>query len=106
MEQEIRKDAIKRFIQGEKPKQIYESLKCSKPWFFKWLKRYQNGDPNWFKGQPRTPKHSPWALCLEDKKRIIETRRHLDAQRFAQLAHQPLNGNSRKLDISCLRTAP
>ena len=34
MEQEIRKAAIKRFIQGEKPKQIYESLKRSKPWFF------------------------------------------------------------------------
>ncbi len=50
MEQEIRKTALKRYIQGEKPKQIYESLNRSKPWFFKWLKRYQSGDPNWFKG--------------------------------------------------------
>jgi len=96
MEQEIRKAAIKRFIQGEKPKQIYESLNRSKPWFFKWLKRYQSGDPNWFKGQPRTPKHSPRALCLEDKKRIIETRRHLDAQRFAQFGPSAIKWELKK----------
>jgi hypothetical protein len=30
------------------------------------------------------PKHSPRALRQEDKKRIIEARRQLDAQRFAQ----------------------
>lgn len=84
MEQEIRKTAINRFIQGEKPKQIYESLNRSKPWFFKWLKRYQSGDPNWFKGKSRVPKHSSTALRPEDKKRIINIRRNLDAQRFAQ----------------------
>ena len=96
MEQEIRKAAIKRFIQGEKPKQIYDSLNRSKPWFFKWLKRYQSGDPNWFKGQSRTPKHSPRALRSEDKNRIIETRRHLDAQRFAQFGPSAIKWELKK----------
>jgi hypothetical protein len=73
MEQELRKTAIKRFIQGKKPKHIYESLNRSKPWFFKWLKRYQSGDPNWFKGQSRAPRHSSRALRPEDKKRINRT---------------------------------
>lgn len=96
MEQEIRKTAIKRFIEGEKPKHIYESLNRSKPWFFKWLKRYQSGDPNWFKGKSRAPKHSPSAICPEDKKRIIETRRYLDAQRFAQFGPSAIKWELKK----------
>jgi transposase len=47
-EQDIRKEAIYRFLQGEKPKQIYDDLKRSNRWFYKWLKRYQSGDPKWF----------------------------------------------------------
>lgn len=96
MEQEIRKTAINRFIQGEKPKDIYESLKRSKPWFFKWLKRYQSGDPNWYKGQSRAPKHSSRALLPEDRKRIIETRRDLDAQKFAQFGPSAIKWELKK----------
>jgi hypothetical protein len=96
MEQEIRKTAIKRFIKGEKPKQIYKSLNRSKPWFFKWLKRYQSGDPNWFKGKSRVPKHSPRAIHPEEKKRIIETRRFLDSQRFAQFGPSAIKWELKK----------
>jgi hypothetical protein len=50
MEEEIRKQAIYRHIVGgESPKNIYTSLKRSKKWFFKWLKRHQTGDTDWFK---------------------------------------------------------
>ena len=96
MEQEIRIAAIKRFTGGEKPKSIYESLNRSKPWFFKWLKRYQSGDPNWFKGKSRAPKHLPRAIRPEDKKRIIETRRYLDAQPFAQFGPSAIKWELKK----------
>lgn len=56
MEEEIRRQAICRHIaDGESPKSIYTSLKRSKKWFFKWLKRYQTGDADWFKDQGRAP---------------------------------------------------
>ena len=84
MEQEIRKTAITRFIQGEKPKQIYESLNRSKPWFFKWLKRYQSGDPKWFLDRSRAPINRPKALSPTARKRIVRTRQHLESQKFAQ----------------------
>jgi len=47
MEQELRKQAIERHLKGESPKSIYRDLDRSKNWFFKWLKRYQSGEPNW-----------------------------------------------------------
>ena len=84
MEQEIRKTAIKRYIQGEKPKHIYESLNRSKPWFFKWLKRYQSGEPNWYKNRSRAPVNRPKAINASDRKRIIKTRLHLESQKYAQ----------------------
>jgi len=84
LESEIRKNAIKRYLDGEKPKSIYSNLNRSKKWFFKWLKRYQSGDKNWYKDQIKAPKKSPRSISATDKQRIIETRKRLEAQRFAQ----------------------
>ena len=85
MEQELRKNAIKRYLKGESPKSIYTDLKRSKNWFFKWLKRYKSGDKHWYKGRSRVPKTQPTALGETEKQRIISTRIHLESQRFAQV---------------------
>jgi putative transposase len=84
LETEIRETAIKRYLRGEKPKSIYSDLNRSKKWFFKWLKRYQSGQKDWYKDQPKAPKKSPRRISEIDRKRIIETRQQLDSQRFAQ----------------------
>ena len=85
MEREIRKTAIERYLKGEDPKSIYDDLNRSKNWFFKWLKRFQNGDLNWFKGKSRAPVNRPASISAADKKRIIETRRQLESHKFAQI---------------------
>ena len=84
MEQQLRKKAIKRYLQGETPKSIYSDLGRSKNWFFKWLKRYQSGDQHWYRAQSRAPKRQPAAISSVDKQRIISTRLHLESQKFAQ----------------------
>jgi hypothetical protein len=84
MEEEIRKIAIQRYLQNEKPKAIYTSLERSKPWFFKWLRRYQTGRVDWYKGQSKAPKKNPREISEIDKERIIETRKRLEAEKFAQ----------------------
>jgi putative transposase len=84
MEQELRKQAIQRYLNDEQPKAIYTDLNRSKYWFFKWLKRYQNGDPDWYKDQPRVPRTRPTALSEIDKQRIISVRKRLESQKFAQ----------------------
>ncbi len=57
MEQDLRKKAITLYLKGESPKSIYTDLNRSKSWLFKWLKRYQTGDPDWYKDKPRAPKN-------------------------------------------------
>ena len=85
MEKELRKTAIKRYIQGEPPKLIYSDLKRSKHWFFKWIKRYQSGDPNWYKDRSRAPKRRPASISDTERNRIISTRLQLESQKFAQI---------------------
>jgi transposase-like protein len=85
MEQDLRKKAITLYLKGGAPKSIYSELNRSKEWFFKWLKRYQSGDPDWYKGKPRAPKKQHAAISEIDRKRIIAVRTRLESQKFAQV---------------------
>ena len=85
MEQDLRKKAINLYMKGVKPKSIYSGLNRSKNWFFKWLKRYQTGDPDWYKDRSRAPKRQPTSVSKVDRERIISVRTHLESQKFAQI---------------------
>jgi transposase-like protein len=85
MEQEFRKTAISRYLQGEKPISIYTDLKRSKNWFFKWLKRYRNGDPDWFKDKSKAAVSRPTQISEIERQRIVSVRKRLDSERFAQI---------------------
>ena len=85
MEQKLRKTAIKRYLKGEPPKSIYTDLKRSKNWFFKWLKRYKSGEPDWYKDQSRAPIKRPTEISKIERQRIISVRKHLESEKFAQI---------------------
>ncbi len=84
MEQKIRQNAIERYSKGESPKSIYTDLKRSKYWFFKWLKRYKNGEPQWYEDRSRAPIKRPTEISKIERQRIISVRTHLESQKFAQ----------------------
>ena len=85
MEQELRKTAVERYLKGESPKSIYTDLKRSKNWFFKWLKRFKSGEPEWYKDNSRAPIKRPTEISKIDRQRIISVRTHLESQQFAQI---------------------
>lgn len=85
MEQDLRKKAINLYLKGATPKSIYSELNRSKNWFFKWLKRYKTGEPDWYKDKSRAPKRQPAAISEVDRQRIISVRARLDSQKFAQI---------------------
>ena len=85
MEKDLRKRAISLYLKGETPQSIYSELNRSKNWFFKWLKRYQTGDPDWYREKSRAPKKQPAAISEIDRQRIITARTRLDSQKFAQI---------------------
>ena len=71
----IREKAIKRYLNGESPKEIYRSLGKGKTWFFKWLKRYKLEGDNWACEHPRRPHQSPKRINQEIEQMVIATRR-------------------------------
>ncbi len=52
--------AVNRYIEGERPSRIYETLEKSRKWFYKWINRYKNSTgrtkKTWFKDESRVPK--------------------------------------------------
>lgn len=85
MEQKRRTQAIERYLKGEIPKSIYNDLKRSKYWFFKWLKRYKSGEPEWYKDKSKAPINRPTEISKVERQRIISTRTQLESQQFAQI---------------------
>ena len=100
METDLRKKAIQRYLQGEKPKTIYTDIKRSKKWFFKWLRRYQTGQKDWYKGQSRAPLNSPRRICKTEKQRIIEVRKKLESEPFAQTGASAIKWELSKSGLS------
>lgn len=100
MEEEIRIEAIRRYLTGEKPKSIYRDLKRSKKWFFKWLKRYQNGEDDWYKDQLRAPINRPNEINEEERQRIISIRKKLESEPYAQVGVSAIKWELKKLGLS------
>ena len=56
-ETQLREEAINRYLAGEKPTTICRTLKRSRTWFYKVLKRYQTGGREALQTQSRRPHH-------------------------------------------------
>ena len=99
MDEETRRKAIDRYRGGENPKSIYEDLKRTKQWFFKWLRRYQSGDPQWYQSKSRAPLHRPFQIDETQRQQIISVREHLDSERFAQIGVSAIKWELKKQGI-------
>jgi putative transposase len=84
-EKELREKAIKRFENGESPKEIYQSLGKSKAWFFKWLKRYKQEGENWACSRSRRPHHTSKKIDITMEQAVIETRKQRERQLYSQI---------------------
>ena len=82
---EFREKAIKRYKNGESPKEIYQSLGKGKTWFFKWLKRYQLDGKDWAKSHSRKPHKSPKRIDEIMEQMVIETRKYLEKKLYSQI---------------------
>lgn len=82
---ELRKQAIKRYENGESPKKIYRSLGKSKAWFFKWLKRYKLDGKDWDNNHSYKPHKSPKRIDKIMEQTVIETRKYLEKKLYSQI---------------------
>ena len=87
-EEKLKQEAMRRHEAGETPKQIYKSLGKGKTWFFKWLKRYKSGDPNWSDEQSRRPHNITNKIDSNMEQAVIDTRERLTNTLYAQFGAQ------------------
>ena len=83
--EELRIKAIARYIKGEKPSSIYADLGRSKSWFFKWLKRFREGNELWYKDRSRAPKTVYRSTEPYIEQLVIKIRKGFEGTKYAQI---------------------
>ena len=72
-------------------KAICSELRKSRRWFYKWLKRYNSLDINWFKSISRAPLLVHNKIPEVKEKEIIKIRNDLTKKRFSQIGAQTIH---------------
>jgi transposase len=70
----LRKRCIELHKSGKSPTDISGELKRSRPWTYKWIKRYKSGKEKWYEDESKAPKLKPTKLTPELESEIIEIR--------------------------------
>lgn len=83
-EQQRRVYAITCFLQGEPVSAICRTLRRSRRWFYKWLKRYDPSNPDWACGQSRAPKRISHKTPESVVQMVCEIRQRLLKTQYAQ----------------------
>ena len=81
----LRIKALKQHLAGQSPKVICQELSMSKRWLFKWIKRYQSGKRDWFKGKPKIPYTIYRKISPEIEKKVVTIRRFLEESKISQI---------------------
>jgi len=97
MEEEIRKEAVVRYLNGETPQAICTELKRTKPWLFKWVQRFRSGDLDWYKDKPKAPLRKPRRIDDDQRQLIVATRKRLEAEPFTQIGVSAIKWELSKL---------
>jgi putative transposase len=85
-----RKQAVVRYLAGDKIEVICHDMTCSKSWLYKWKARYRADDPGWAKGLSTQPQHKPSQIPEPIEQSVVTLRRILvqSGQRWSAAAIQ------------------
>jgi len=81
----LRKEAIKRYLNGDCVTTICRELRVSRKWFYKWRHRYNTGVSDWYKDQSKTPKRKPRKIDNEIENLVLNIRKKLEETKYAQI---------------------
>lgn len=77
--QALRREAIRRYLEGETRRAICDDLAGSPSWFSKWWAEYQRDPLTDFQDHSRTPHHAPTKLPAVVEQAIVNVRQRLEA---------------------------
>ena len=72
-----RRQALERYIAGDKIDDICRQMSCSKSWLYKWKDRYRQDDPTWAQTRSRRPQTQAVRTPEEIELAIIRLRQAL-----------------------------
>jgi len=76
-QEQRRKQAVVRYLAGEKIEAICRDMHCSKSWLYKWKARYQAENLGWAKGLSTQPRHRPSQTPEPMEQSVVMLRRTL-----------------------------
>lgn len=76
-----RKEAIARYLKGEKVEAICQGMACSKSFLYTWLHRYNSGDENWALSHARRPLRNPTRTPDAIAQEIVRLKKELGQNR-------------------------
>ena len=76
-QEQRRKQAVVRYLAGDKIAAICRDMHCSKSWLYKWKARYQAENPGWAKGLSTQPRHRPSQTLEPIAQRVVTLRQTL-----------------------------
>src|SRR5215471_479536 len=76
-QEQRRKQAVVRYLAGEKIEAICRDMHCSKSWLYKWKARYQAENLGWAKGLSTQPRHRPSPTPEPMEQSVVMLRRTL-----------------------------
>ena len=103
-EQALRREAIRRRLQGERRVDICRALERSPGWFSKWWRAYQDDPSAGLADRSRAPHTSPDQLPPPVVQAIITARQTLEAAqtpatRYGLIGHRAVQGRLRELKV-------
>ena len=71
---QLRKRCVQLRAEGKNVTQIHRQLNRTRDWVYKWLKRAQSGQPDWYLDQSRAPRNKPGKIGKELEQAIVNSR--------------------------------
>jgi len=101
---ETRKQAIAMYLSNHKPMEICRSLDKSRPWFYKWLRRYHH-DPKgqWYLDHSSVPHTCERNYSKEQENQVIQIRKKLEKNAYAQVGAISIQWEMHKLNLPPLQ---
>lgn len=99
-EESLRKMAVQQFLQKRSPVSIYREIGRSKKWFFKWLQRFQSGDPEWYRDHSKAPHTQPHQTAKETQTLVKNIRIQLEETPYAQVGVSAIKWQCQGLSVT------
>ena len=98
-EEQIRKDAMKLHLEGTSISDVCSQLNRSRPWFYKWLRRYQGGDSEWYQERSRAPKQLTNKTPKKTEEQVLKIRSRLEKSKYSQIGSMAIQWEMKNLGI-------